>query len=497
MKSALPISENGAATPNHLTAGGTFHVQITAPRPRLHISADDHRQTGFAGLLLPGELARSLDVVARLDSGVTGFKDRDRGAGAGELLVSLAETMLAGGNHLAHLDVLRKDEASAQLRCVAELPARTTAGQLLRRFGEAQVAAAMRVISAAGIGHDAHLELDPAAPVTLDIDATTTEVYGRKKEGAVYNYKGQRSYQSQVITWAERNRSVAAKLLEGSAAEAPTAPDLIDAALSALPPDHGQVSFRADTAYYAMDVLHRCRDRGIRFAVAVKRSKPMWRLAATVDPDRWQQAKDMPQAEVAETVYSPQDWKHEPLRLLIRRVRLDRDDIGDSPRCRRRATVPKEQLTLLLGGEVDHVYGYSFIITDKSGNAVNLEYWHRHRTDIEERFRDVKLDCGLIHLPCGTMNANRGWMVAALLATNMMAMLSDTLMKAAPHNQTPAEEEPREPRYRTTPTMRRWLIAVPGRLVRGGRKLQLRLPASLWWADEFMRTYDMLRAFST
>ena len=117
--------------------------------------------------------------------------------------------------------------------------------------------------------------------------------------------------------------------------------------------------------------------------------------------------------------------------------------------------------------------------------------------DIEERFRDVKLDCGLIHLPCGTMNANRGWMVAALLATNMMAMLSDTLMKAAPHNQTPAEEEPREPRYRTTPTMRRWLIAVPGRLVRGGRKLQLRLPASLWWADEFMRTYDMLRAFST
>jgi hypothetical protein len=111
-------------------------VNGSAVAPKVHISADDDKLTGFAGLLLPGELIRRTRLVARIDEAVEGvrpFKRRRRGRSAGELLVSLAEAMMAGGDHLAHLEILRQDAAGAPLRAVADIPA-PTAGQLLRRL---------------------------------------------------------------------------------------------------------------------------------------------------------------------------------------------------------------------------------------------------------------------------------------------------------------------------------------------------------------------------
>ena len=109
-------------------------MQRTAPAPRIDITADDPSLTGFAGLLLPAELIRRTGLIERIDAAVNAvrpFKERRRGASAGELLVALSEAMLIGGDHLAHLDVLRHDTAGATLRAVAEPPSPPTASQLL------------------------------------------------------------------------------------------------------------------------------------------------------------------------------------------------------------------------------------------------------------------------------------------------------------------------------------------------------------------------------
>ena len=111
----------------------------TPPRStgtRIKIGHDDPTLTGHAGLLLTGELVRRLEVVGTIEEAVNRvrpFKQRQRGLGAGELMVSLAETIMIGGDHLAHVDQLRGDVAGAELRAVAATPAPTTAGQLLRR----------------------------------------------------------------------------------------------------------------------------------------------------------------------------------------------------------------------------------------------------------------------------------------------------------------------------------------------------------------------------
>ncbi|MGH2928939.1 MAG: hypothetical protein ACRDL8_12110, partial [Solirubrobacteraceae bacterium] len=62
--------------------------------------------------------------------------------------------------------------------------------------------------------------------------------------------------------------------------------------------------------------------------------------------------------------YAPGAWKHEPLRLIVRRTVFSAAQIARLKGSRRLATIHPEQLQLALDGLCDEVYGYSFILTD-------------------------------------------------------------------------------------------------------------------------------------
>ena len=82
----------------------------------------------------------------------------------------------------------------------------------------------------------------------------------------------------------------------------------------------------------------------------------------------------MPGAQVAETTYTPAGWRHEPLRLIVRRVPFSAQKIADgSLTARRRKTIHPDQLALALTGEVASVFGYSFILTDLHAPADRLD----------------------------------------------------------------------------------------------------------------------------
>ncbi len=139
----------------------------------------------------------------------------------------------------------------------------------------------------------------------------------------------------------------------------------------------------------------------------------------------------------------------------------------------------KNQLKLTLRGRKEHVYAYSFILTDRLGDACELKLEHRQRAQIEERIKDLKLGCGLHHLPLGSARADRGWQTATVIATNLLSMLSATLA-AENHRaleelaaEAEAESDPvRPPAQRVarhnSSLLRRWLIDIPARLIKGG-----------------------------
>jgi len=152
--------------------------------------------TANAGLAAVTELCDRLGVIEALDAAVGPVRQRDRGFGAGELLTGIAAAQLAGEDFLTGLDRQRADAAGQQITPVPGL-ASTTAAGLARRLTPGQWRAVEGGLAAV-TGRMLSLLPAPRAaaltegPVTIDLDTTDVEVYGRKKRGVAYNYQGQR-----------------------------------------------------------------------------------------------------------------------------------------------------------------------------------------------------------------------------------------------------------------------------------------------------------------
>jgi hypothetical protein len=336
--------------------------------------------------------------VGALDGAVGPIKQRAVGHSAGQLLVGLAAAQLAGQGHLVGLDRHRADVAGQALTPVAGLCS-TTAGRLARRITDTQWAAVEAGVAAVTTAMLARMSAARReallAVVTIDLDTTDVEVYGRRKQGVAYNYQGQRCGRPHVATWAEAQVAPAADLLAGNEDPRRGAPGLLRRALTALPAGVREVTLRADGGYFAVDLAVAAYREGVGFAIGTKRIAPLWRILVGVDQTDWVEAIDMPHAQVAVAEYRPAWWPTDT-RLLIRRLRLDTDQISSDPRARRRRTLHPDQRALLLDAvaAADAVYGYSFILTNLDvstpDQAAVVEHWYRHRTEIENIFRNAK-----------------------------------------------------------------------------------------------------------
>ena len=204
-----------------------------------------------------------------------------------------------------------------------------------------------------------------------------------------------------MATWAETATVLAADLMAGNEDPRPHAAELLGRALAALPAPAraGRIRLRADAGYFAGELARAALFAEVEFAIGARRIAPLWRILDGVAETDWTDAIDMADAQVAVADYCP-DWWPAATRLLIRRVRARRRPPGRSPPtrgpggaapctptsapCRSPSSPPR-----------DAVYGYSFIVTNldvsTGERAAAVEHWYRHRTQVENMFRDAKL----------------------------------------------------------------------------------------------------------
>ncbi len=401
---------------------------------RVRVGAPDESLTSASGVVAVAELLARVGMTGALDDAVGEIKQRDRGLSAGEFLVAVAQAQMFGAQFWTGLDRRRADVAGEALSAVAT-PASTTAVGLAERFGPAQLAGVeegigeitCRVVGLLPVTRRAMLR---AGAATIDLDGTDVAVYGSKKEGIAYSYKGARAGRPHVATWAEAGVVTAADLLAGDEDPRPGAGSLIERSVATLTAAGVTVRprVRGDVGYFAKDIAWAAVDNGCDFSLGVTRNPAVWRAAAAIADDAWTEAIGMNGAQVAVCDYAPAGWPPGTV-TVVRRVKVRAEDISTDPRARRRRTIPKGQLALALDGLVEHVYAYSFIATDLDvstpAKAVAVEAWHRMRTDIEDRIRDAKHGAALRHLPSASRAANTIWMWGALLAVNLPAWLQE------------------------------------------------------------------------
>lgn len=441
-------------------------------RAQIRIGTPDRSLTAHAGLLAVAELGARVGLVDALDAAVPSFKQRRRGASAGQFLTALACAQLTGADHLVGLDHRRADQVG-DVFFDHETPASSTVTGLARRLQDSDWDAVMaalgrvtgKVVAAAPSAVRARLR---AGPATIDLDATDIEVYGAKKVGMTYNYLGQRSGRVHAATWSEAGVVAAARLTDSRTTAYTPAVELVEQALGWLD-EAGLVwdpalrpRVRADIGYCSKDIAAGVVAAGCDFAIGVQRQPKIWHLLESVDEHAWRPATGMANAEVAVSDYPYRGW---PLhtRVIIRRVRHEVRAIGADERARRHRTLAPGQLALTLDAGHQHIYGYSFILTNLDTStpdrAVAIEAWHRHRTDIEELFKQAKHGAALRHLPSGDPAVNTAWVHAAFLAVAFTAWLNLIL----------------QPQRRVgIIRWRRELINLPARLVHHARRFTLR-----------------------
>ena len=428
---------------------------------RIHTAFDDGRLVAGAGLLLPATLARRLGLQQLVDDQLD-LGDAPGRANAGDKLLTLVASALAGGDCIDDSDALRSGGTAPVLGCTVKAP--STLGTFLRSFrwghvrqldGVTRQLLARAWAAGAGPGD---------AAFTIDLDSTLCETYGLAKEGAQRpGYSGARGYHPLLAVAAGSGDVLMARLRSGRAHTVRGAAHFLRETVSRVrgAGASGQLTMRADSGFYNHAVVAACRALDVHFSVTVRQQPNVRTLIEAIPEEDW---TPIPYwldggAAVAETTYTPFQHTGEAtaLRLIVRRVK----------------PTPGSQLALFA------TYSYHAFITDRAGETLELEADHRRHAEVENAIRDLKYGVALNHLPSGRFAANGAWLAVQVIAHNLARWTARLGLGLG---------------IVTTRTLRRRLFSLPGRLTRSARRLTLHLPERWPWARAFSDALARLRA---
>ena len=413
---------------------------------------DDERLVANAGLLLPATLADRLGIEQAADE-LIDLGERPGAARPGRKILTVVHGLLAGGDSIDDVEVLR---AGATARVLGHrVMAASTVGTFLPAFtfghvrqldqlAETALARAWQAGAGPGDG-----------PMTVDADSTICEVYGHHKQGAAYGYTRRLGYHPLLATRADTGEVLHARQRTGRANTARGAPRFVDETIGRIRRAGavaGELTFRADSGFWSAAVLDRLRAHDTRFSITVRQTKPVRRAIAAIGEGAWVDVcyPDSGVAQVAETRLRGD-------RLIVRRVRHRTDQ-----------------------GQLFPTWDYHAFVTDRPGSPVQLDADHRRHAVVELAIRDAKQGSGLNHHPSGKFFANAAWLVLVCLAHNLLRWTA-TLGLGVRDEQVVAK------------TLRRTLLALPGRLTRTARRWTLHLPARWPWAHSFTMALARLR----
>lgn len=165
-----------------------------------------------AGLLPAAVLAQRTGLAQLVDARLSLGR---HGANSGTKALGVIGSMLTGADCIDDTDVLR---AGAMNEVFTDTRAPSTLGTWLRDFkchNVRQLDAVSRELLArlwqAGAGPD-----EPSGPLTVDLDSTIVEVFGRAKQGAGFGYTKVRGYHPRLATLAETGHVLSCRLRRGS-----------------------------------------------------------------------------------------------------------------------------------------------------------------------------------------------------------------------------------------------------------------------------------------
>jgi hypothetical protein len=464
---------------------GTFRVQTTA-RPRLVVSADGRGVVSHAGSRLLAELAERSTLTGQLSTGLAGLGRPRAVHDPGRVLVDLAVAVADGAECISDIAVL-----ADQRGLFGPVASDSTVWRLLDQIGVTELAAVAAARATArevlwaqraevtGRPVPAAIAAKVELPgLVIDVDATIVVAHS-EKESAAPTFKHTFGYHP-LLAFCDNSGEFLAGLLRPGNAGANTAADhiaVLDQALAQIPDAHRHgvpVLVRADGAGCSKAFL--AHIRGLREQAVTSEFSVGW---AVTDRERSALGR-LPERAWTDAIDA--DGRHrDGAHVAELTGLLPAETLADYPPgtrilIRRERPHPGAQLSVL---EERDGWRYQCLATDTGvGQLAFLDARHRAHARVEDRIRCGK-DTGLGRFPSRTFAINAAWLSAVMLAVDLLAWAQTTLLHDVA---VLAKAEPKTLRYR--------LLHVAARLVRGGRRLRLRLDQTWPWATHLAAAFD-------
>ncbi len=285
---------------------------------RLEVTFDDETLVANAGLIVPATLMVRLGLEALVNATVR-LTGRVGGSRPGRKVCSLVATILAGGTHIDHADMLRAGATEGVLPFCVMAP--STLGTFLRAFTFGHVRQLDRVIA------EVLQRVWKAGPgpgngrLVIDVDSTICEVHGEHKHGAGYGYTHVLGYHPILATRATTGEVLHARMRKGQANTSRGARRFIEELIARVrrAGATGEIVLRVDSGFWSKDTIATLGRLGVRYTMAVRTGNTaIARAIATIDETAWVDIDYTPdgEAQVAECTYRDR-------RLIVRRTRLE------------------------------------------------------------------------------------------------------------------------------------------------------------------------------
>ena len=419
---------------------------------RVRVVFDDERVVSDAGIALAATLAQRLGIERLVDRFVLLRPERAGARNAGRKVMSLVYAMALGADSIDDCEVLRSGRTRRLLGGWVAAP--STLGTFLRAFTFGHVRQLDRVLGEtltrawrAGAGPG-------ASRLVIDVDSFIGEVHGYLKQGASFGYTKKRGYHPLLASRAETGEVLHVRLRKGAANTQRGILRFTDELIARVERAGatGVKLLRADSGFWNNKLFARLEKAGWLYSIGVRMTQPVAEMIAAIPEQDWTKIDDYPEpgeAQIAETTLGSR-------RLVVRRVR-----------------------TLGVQAELFPVWQHYPFATNRSEEIALVEAEHRQHAVVELCIRDLK-DQALEHFPSGQFNAYAAWTVIAALAHNLLRW---TELLGLPNTTR-----------RAARTLRRRLLALPGRLTSHAGHWTLHLPARWPWQEDFGEALTRIRA---
>ena len=421
---------------------------------KFNVSFRDTTLSSHAGMVLVKEFASALAAPQVINNELS-VKTRQRGYSESEAVMGLVYNLVAGGDSLSDLEVLRGDPGTKQLLEVEEIIAPTTAGEHLRKFSIGDIRDLQRSNRTLQQQVRPHQQ---AKTCTIDLDSSIYEQSSAKKQGSRKAYNGEIGYHPLFAFWEEEGELVHSHLRRGNAYTASKVVWFMQEVLQRVPSEAAK-KVRADSGFYSKEVVGFCESKELIFGITADQTQPLMKKIAGLAEAQWQDLEKYGVAQVAELRYQPVGWKRS-YRYVVKRNLMENKK-----------------------GEL--YFRYHVLVTnDEQRSAEEVLVWHLAHANMENRIKEHKSGFGLEKLPTQRFHANWAYLLIGQLAFNLMAWFKKMILPEHYHQST-------------IKSIRHQVLNVAGKIVQTGRKIYLVLSDQYRYQEVWEHAIKQLAALGT